>query len=421
MAEPPHSASQAGFPLLLPGEPAVPPQGQGAGGTAPGRPGTDSRRHDARRPHRRRSRLRRLLGVDPPRMERAPTRRGGPALTADPLSQELLPALLSSLALRDLTLVESLLRLIEEMEEHEEDPERLQSLFRIDHLATRMRRNGENLLVLAGQDTGQQRYEPVNLLDVVRAGISEITDYERAAVASLPGVRVAGLAADDVSHLLAELLENATSKSANQHQVTVSGRLNDDGSLILAVEDNGIGIPEERLADLNERLDSSPVLDMAAARHMGLYVVGRLSHRHGLRVQLRARPFGGTVAYVGLPSRLVHGLAESEPEQSWPADAPEGAAGPAADPLVPRPATERTSAGLPKRTRGANVPQRPDGGPPDDAPSGPAGGGSLAERLRDELSGFEAGQRAALRDAAGPALERRKAAGDGGAGESGQP
>ncbi|MGH3327359.1 MAG: sensor histidine kinase, partial [Streptomycetales bacterium] len=359
MAEPPHSASQAGFPLLLPGEP--PPQGQPAGGTVPGRSGADSRRHGNRRPQRRRSRLRRLLGVEPPHMERSPARRASPALMADPLAQELLPALLSSLALRDLTLVESLLRLVEEMEEHEEDPERLQALFRIDHLATRMRRNGENLLVLAGQDTGQQRFEPVSLLDVVRAGISEITDYERAAVASLPGVRVAGLAADDVSHLLAELLENATSKSADQHQVTMSGRLNDDGSLILAVEDNGIGIPDERLAELNERLDNPPVLDMAAPRHMGLYVVGRLAHRHGLRVQLRARPFGGIVVYVALPSRLVHAAAEAaerEPGHSWPADAPEGAAAdPAADPMVPRPATGTTSAGLPKRTRGANSPQ----------------------------------------------------------------
>jgi Histidine kinase-, DNA gyrase B-, and HSP90-like ATPase len=220
-------------------------------------------------------------------------------------SAEPLYAVLGGLALRDLTLVESLLELVERLESREEDPQQLDSLFRVDHLATRMRRNSENLLVLAGQDRESQDFDPVPLLDVARAAVSEIADYDRAQVAALPGIQVLGVAADDVTHILAELLDNAMSKSPESAEVVIRGERTGDGTLVVSVEDSGIGIPIDRLGDINAALSRVPVVDVAVTRHMGLYVVGRLAHRHGIRVQLRERPYGGIVASVIIPPRLV--------------------------------------------------------------------------------------------------------------------
>ena len=213
---------------------------------------------------------------------------------------------LTGLALRDLTLVETLLQVVEKLESHEEDAERLKLLFRIDHLATRMRRNSENLLVLAGHDVAGRDCEPAPLLDVVRAAISEIAEYSRAKIASLPDVQVAGRPADDISHILAELLDNATSKSPQSAVVVVRAERTGDGTLVLTVEDSGIGIPTDQLADINTRLGRPPVLEAATTRHIGLYVVGRLAERHGLRVQLRERPYGGIAAHMILPRDLFH-------------------------------------------------------------------------------------------------------------------
>jgi Histidine kinase-, DNA gyrase B-, and HSP90-like ATPase len=220
-------------------------------------------------------------------------------------SAEPLYGVLGGLALRDLTLVESLLELVEHLESREEDPQQLDSLFRVDHLATRMRRNSENLLVLAGQDRESQDFDPVPLLDVARAAVSEIADYDRAQVAALPGIQVLGVAADDVTHILAELLDNAMSKSPESAEVVIRAERTGDGTLVVSVEDSGIGIPIDRLGDINAALSRIPVVDVAVTRHMGLYVVGRLAHRHGIRVQLRERPYGGIVASVIIPPRLV--------------------------------------------------------------------------------------------------------------------
>ena len=225
----------------------------------------------------------------------------GPQPDGSPLCR-----VLAGLALRDLTLVETLLQVMEKLESHEEDAEQLKLLFRIDHLATRMRRNSENLLVLAGHDVAGRDFEPAPLLDVVRAAISEIAEYSRAKIASLPDVQVAGRPADDVSHILAELLDNATSKSPQSAMVVVRAERTGDGTLVLTVEDSGIGIPTDQLADINTRLGRPPVLEAAATRHIGLYVVGRLAERHGLRVQLRERPYGGIAAHVILPRDLFH-------------------------------------------------------------------------------------------------------------------
>jgi signal transduction histidine kinase len=229
-----------------------------------------------------------------------PAQQPGPEPFAEPLLR-----VLAGLALRDLTLVESLLELVEQLESREEDPQQLDSLFQVDHLATRMRRNSENLLVLAGQDRESQDFDPVPLLDVARAAVSEIAEYSRAQVAPLPGVRLLGVAADDVTHILAELLDNAMSKSPESADVVVRGERTGDGTLVLSVEDSGIGIPFDRLTEINTRLSRLPVVDVAVTRHMGLYVVGRLAHRHGIRVHLKERPYGGIVASVIIPPQLV--------------------------------------------------------------------------------------------------------------------
>ncbi|MDH6440035.1 signal transduction histidine kinase [Streptomyces sp. SAI-144] len=218
-----------------------------------------------------------------------------------------------SLALRTLGLVERQLAVIESLEEREQDPDRLATLFKLDHFATVMRRHSENLLVLAGTEHVQQSAGPVPLVDVVRAAVSEIERYERVRIAALPPhAHVAGFAADDLSHLLAELMENATSFSPPDLPVEVSGWLLESGEVMLSVQDEGIGMTAERMTTLNSRLAE---FDPEAAYEsydegdeglgLGLYVVARLAHRHGVRVQLREQKQGGVAAVVVLPKSLL--------------------------------------------------------------------------------------------------------------------
>ncbi|MFF4317697.1 nitrate- and nitrite sensing domain-containing protein [Streptomyces sp. NPDC001568] len=229
-----------------------------------------------------------------------------------------------SLSLRTLGLVERQLAVIEELESKEGDPDRLATLFKLDHLATVMRRHNENLLVLAGQEHGHGQSLPVPLVDVMRAAVSEIERYERVELAALPSyTQVAGHAADDISHVLAELLENATTFSPPDAKVKVSGRLQDSGEVVLSVVDCGIGVTEDRLESLNARLSSPEAYDEEPeAEHglgLGLYVAGRLAARHGVTAELRAARHGGTEALVvvprtllpaGPPAGAVHTLAE---------------------------------------------------------------------------------------------------------------
>ncbi|WP_329136359.1 nitrate- and nitrite sensing domain-containing protein [Streptomyces sp. NBC_01476] len=211
-----------------------------------------------------------------------------------------------NLGLRTLGLVERQLALIEELEDREQEPERLDHLFKLDHLATRMRRNSENLLVLSGTEHSHgATARPVALIDVARAAISEIERYERVRIESMPDARVAGRAADDVSHLIAELLDNAAGFSAPNAPVRLSGWLMETGEVMLSVEDSGIGVPDERLDDLNELLADPDPAPPGAAAGMGLYVVARLAHRHGVRTQLRPHAGGGTTAVVVLPQLLL--------------------------------------------------------------------------------------------------------------------
>ncbi|MFD7879579.1 nitrate- and nitrite sensing domain-containing protein [Streptomyces sp. NPDC059766] len=215
-----------------------------------------------------------------------------------------------NLALRTLGLVERQLAVIEGLEEREQDPDRLATLFKLDHFATVMRRHSENLLVLAGTEHVQQHAGPVPLVDVVRAAVSEIERYERVRIAAVPpNAHVAGFAADDLSHLLAELMENATSFSPPDVPVEVSAWLLENGEVMLSVQDEGIGTTEERLTRLNARLaDFDPASpyeqEGADGLGLGLYVVARLAHRHNVRVQLREQKQGGIAAVVALPQTL---------------------------------------------------------------------------------------------------------------------
>ncbi|MEU7722725.1 nitrate- and nitrite sensing domain-containing protein [Streptomyces tibetensis] len=216
-----------------------------------------------------------------------------------------------NLALRTLGLVERQLAVIENLEEREQDPDRLATLFKLDHFATVMRRHSENLLVLAGTEHVQHAAGPVPLVDVVRAAVSEIERYERVRIAALPPhAHIAGFAADDLSHLLAELLENATSFSPPDLPVEISGWLLENGEVMLSVQDEGIGMTEERLERLNSRLtdfDPEAPYDQEGedGLGLGLYVVARLAHRHGVRVQLREQKQGGVAAVVVLPRTLL--------------------------------------------------------------------------------------------------------------------
>ncbi|MER6107117.1 sensor histidine kinase [Streptomyces hirsutus] len=216
-----------------------------------------------------------------------------------------------SLALRTLGLVERQLGVIEGLEEREDDPDRLATLFKLDHFATVMRRHSENLLVLAGTEHVQHSAAPVPLVDVVRAAVSEIERYERVRIAALPPhAHIAGFAADDVSHLLAELLENATSFCPPDLPVEVSGWLLESGEVMLSVQDEGIGMTGERLERLNARLsDFDPEAPYEQEGEdglgLGLYVVARLAQRHGVRVQLREQKQGGVAAVVVLPMPLL--------------------------------------------------------------------------------------------------------------------
>ncbi|MER6024408.1 nitrate- and nitrite sensing domain-containing protein [Streptomyces sp. NPDC001851] len=216
-----------------------------------------------------------------------------------------------NLSLRTLGLVERQLAVIEGLEDREQDPDRLATLFKLDHFATVMRRHSENLLVLAGAEHVQQHHAPVPLVDVVRAGVSEIERYERVRIAALPPhAHVAGFAADDLSHLLAELMENATSASPPELPVEISGWLLESGEVMLSVQDEGIGMAPERLDHLNTRLTDfdpeSPYDNEGdAGLGLGLYVVARLAHRHGMRVQLREQKQGGIAAVVVLPATLL--------------------------------------------------------------------------------------------------------------------
>ena len=224
-----------------------------------------------------------------------------------------------NLSRRSQALVERQLQLIEQLESNEQDPDQLSNLFQLDHLATRMRRNSENLLVLAGTDLAKRNVAPVPLVDVLRAAVSEIEQYQRIVVQAPPQATVVGRATSDVIHLLAELLDNATNFSPPDSQVVMSSLRAQDGSIVVEIADSGVGMLDHELTDANRRLSTPSAVDVSASRRMGLFVVGRLGARHGITVHLGGAPMGGpgggVTASVTLPAHLVtvSGEAESGP------------------------------------------------------------------------------------------------------------
>ncbi|MEU7062074.1 nitrate- and nitrite sensing domain-containing protein [Streptomyces sp. NPDC046197] len=217
-------------------------------------------------------------------------------------------AIFTNLSRRNQSLIEGQLTLITDLENNEADPDQLENLFRLDHLATRMRRNGENLLVLAGEEPGRRWDQPVPLVDVLRAASSEVEQYERIELSGVPEAEIHGRAVTDLVHLLAELLENATTFSSPQTKVRVTATRLPDGRIMTEIHDKGIGLTAEDFADINHKLANPPTVDVAISQRMGLFVVGRLADRHGIRVQLR--PSGeqaGTTSLVMLPDAITHG------------------------------------------------------------------------------------------------------------------
>ncbi|WP_146604036.1 sensor histidine kinase, partial [Micromonospora deserti] len=214
-------------------------------------------------------------------------------------------AMFLNLARRSQTLVDRMIGELDAIERGEEDPKRLAQLFELDHLATRMRRNDENLLVLAGADSAVPRRDDALLVDVLRAAQSEVELYNRIEFGTVDtDISVAAHAVNDVVRLVAELLDNATRFSPPNTTVVADGRRIRDYVLI-QVEDRGLGLSDEQLDSLNRRLAAPPSVDVAAFRLMGLAVVSRLAARYGIRVELRRNVEGGTVAQVTLPTATV--------------------------------------------------------------------------------------------------------------------
>ncbi|HWM58227.1 MAG TPA: nitrate- and nitrite sensing domain-containing protein [Pseudonocardia sp.] len=225
-------------------------------------------------------------------------------------------AMFVNLSRRSQALVERQLQLIEQLENNEQDADQLSNLFQLDHLATRMRRNSENLLVLAGTDVAKRNVAAVPMVDVLRAAVSEVEQYQRIVVQSPPTVSILGRAASDLVHLLAELLDNATIFSPPDSQVVMSSTRTADGAIVVEIADRGVGMTEAELANANTRLSGPSSVDVSTSRRMGLFVVGRLAARHGVEVRLSSSGNGsgsGLTASVTVPVKLVP---TSEPRRS---------------------------------------------------------------------------------------------------------
>lgn len=342
--------------------------------------------------------------------------------TRAPADEAVLAEICASVALRDLNLLDQLLSRLEELEAGEEDHHRLAELYQLDHLATRLRRNAENLRVLAGQDTTDDAARATSVLDLMRAAMSSIDHYARITIGRVVNLGVVGFAAEDLGRVLAELFDNAANQSSPSSPVHVSAHLTEQGSVLVRIEDEGIGIPADRIEGLNARLAAGGDLDDAAARHMGLAVVARLAARHGVTVKLDRRSPHGTVATVLLPTGVVTELSENawsgtrtvtvEPVKvngepvaagTLPRRRPgafpreESAPVPRKPSPRPRPVEQvdggMTANGLPRRVPGSIRGAAPEPPPP---PPPAAEASSGHEQLLADLGAFADGERAAL-------------------------
>ncbi|MFI2722525.1 nitrate- and nitrite sensing domain-containing protein [Streptomyces collinus] len=209
-----------------------------------------------------------------------------------------------NLARRSQVLLHKQLTLLDAMERRTEDTEELADLFRLDHLTTRMRRHAEGLVILSGAAPSRQWRKPVQLMDVVRAAVAEVEDYERIEVRRLPRIAISGPAVADLTHLVAELLENATVFSPPHTAVQVLGERVANG-FTLEIHDRGLGMAAEALLDANLRLAETPEFELSDTDRLGLFVVSRLAQRQNVRVSLQPSPYGGTTAVVFIPDALL--------------------------------------------------------------------------------------------------------------------
>lgn len=295
-----------------------------------------------------------------------------------------------NLSRRSQSLVQRQLQLIERLERDEEDADQLATLFQLDHLATRMRRNNENLMVLSGAEPARRSGQPVSATDVLRAAVSEIEQYQRVVVRTPPSVSVVGYAAGDLIRLVAELLDNATAFSAPETQVTVAVRQLDDASLSIDILDKGIGMNEHEIAEANERLSEASSIDLTTSRRMGLFVVGRLAKRHGFGVELHGgKDIVGVRATVTVPAELVT-------DEHAPYPMPEPAARDLAEPTTSRQSEESATDAAPRNpapagmldTPGGPLPRRKPGGSAAARTTTPGGDGAATPTRSDkELTG----------------------------------
>jgi signal transduction histidine kinase len=209
-----------------------------------------------------------------------------------------------NIARRSQTLLHRQLALLDRMERREAEPTELEDLYRVDHLATRMRRHAEDLVILAGSAPGRGWRNPVPVIDVIRGAISEVEDYKRIDIRSIESAAILGRAVGDIIHLLAELLENAASFSPPQTRVLVEGQVLPNGYAI-EIEDRGLGMSPDAIEDANRRLLEPPDFDPTDSARLGLFVVAQLTARHGIRVSLRQSAYGGVTAIVLVPAELI--------------------------------------------------------------------------------------------------------------------
>src|SRR5690606_23532928 len=277
------------------------------------------------------------------------------------LLRQNLDTIVVNLSRRTQSLIDRQLSEIEDLESRERDPDQLGTLFRIDHLATRVRRHAESLLVLAGVEEMRRQGVAAPVLDVVRTAVGEVEQYPRVKFGVMPTDLVVPSAVDDVAHLLAELLDNATEFSAPSTAVTVTSQPLLGGGLRLQVTDTGLGIPPDQLATLNQRLQEPGDIDVAASRTLGIYVVARLAARHGITVRLiPAEGTTGTIAQVDLPAHLIVS----------PLDTTDGVLQAIQQPSEPPPSRTESLLNTPQPQ--AQTPQQPASQPsPPGQPAGP--------------------------------------------------
>ena len=216
-----------------------------------------------------------------------------------------LDAMFVNLSHRGQSLVERQMRLIEILEQSERDRERQAILFRMNRIAARMQRDSQNLLVLAGHELSSSWNQPMVLMNVVRAAVSEIEEYERVSVHAQPDIALVGPAVNDTVHLLAELIQNATSFSAVDMPVEISGQLLNTGGVLISIIDRGVGMSAQDISHANWRLENPPPVDIDVPKWIGLLVVARLAARRGVRVRLQHAELGGLAALVWVPDELI--------------------------------------------------------------------------------------------------------------------